>query len=354
MSLTPILDRRQSVPAVAPRSRMSRLAPGFVLAVVISVVLGAFFLLLLACLVVSIIAHELGHLAAGFIVGWEFRYILAGPLVLSKESRGLRFRFLPRRLLGGGCVLMVPKGMSWPRRHEFILTAGGPVATALLFLPVVLCPWGPLAVCLLLANSLVAVASWIPMAMGGRPNDARMLINLARAPAEYVAAMRELWALDYAGVEPRNWPPKVVGKLAAAADDVAGRALTRRYCYIYVRECGDSAQAAGALESVLACAVDLPPDERRNYFAEAAFFQGVFAKNSELAREWLNDARKVSGALPQEDWESYPLAAIALAEGNREQSREHLARAIAALDRHPGISGTVAATRARLVTLMGL
>ncbi len=48
------------------------------------------------------------------------------------------------------------------------------------------------------------------------------------------------------------------------------------------------------------------------------------------------------------------IAAIALAEGNHEQSREFLAKAIAALDRKPGVSGSVAAARTRLVALMGV
>ena len=248
---------------------------------------------------------------------------------------------------------MLPKGIRWTPCREFILIAGGPVATALLFLPVALRPWSPLTVCLLLANVPLAIASWFPMVLGGQRNDAKRLISLARAPAEHLAAIQELWTLDYAGVEPHNWPPEVVGKLSGAADDPAYRALARQFFYIYVRDCGDPGQVAAALELVLASAIDLPADERRNYLAEAAFFHGGVAKNSALAREWLEDARKVNDALPQEDWESYPLAAIALADGKHEQSCEYLARAIAVLDRQPGVSGSVTATRARLVRLMG-
>jgi hypothetical protein len=46
------------------------------------------------------------------------------------------------------------------------------------------------------------------------------------------------------------------------------------------------------------------------------------------------------------------MAAITLAEGNCEQSRDYLARVIALLDREPGKRGVVAAQRARLEALM--
>ncbi|MFY9724752.1 MAG: site-2 protease family protein [Bryobacteraceae bacterium] len=331
---------------------MSRLGSGFVLCVIVVILLSGVFLRLVLCFVVSVIAHEIGHLAAGVIVGREFREIMAGPFVLSRESGGLRFRFLPRRLLRGGHVRMAQKAL-WSRRSELIMVAGGPMATALLFVPVALLPWSPLTICFLLANALVAVGSWVPMTVRGQPSDAKSLLNLARAPAEYVAALRDLWALDNGGIGPRNWPPEAVDKLVAAGCGGPYLVTTRQLFYIYLRECPNPGQAAEALESVLACAANLTPDERRSYFAEAAFFQGVYGNNSALAREWLDDARKVNDALPEEDWESYPLAAIELAEGSREPSREHFAQAIAALDRHPGASGSRAALRARLVALKG-
>lgn len=327
--------------------------PALILWGIMALLLITLLVRFLACLIVSIIAHELGHAAAGFIVGWEFRGILSGPFLFTKESRGWRFRFLPRRLLGGGRVEMVPKGMDFSRRHAFIMVAGGPLATALLLLATALLPRDPLTVCFLLANAFIAVAGWIPMVVNGQPNDAKILIRLVRARREHLAPIRELWALDRAGVEPHDWPPEVVGKLPMTADDMAYRTLARRYSYLYAKDSGDSARAAGALELVLACATDLPPDERRNYFAEAAFFHGVFAKDAAVAREWLDDARKVKDALTEKDWEAYPLAAIALAEGKHEQSREYLIRAIAALDRRPGRSGSLAATRAHLEALIG-
>ena len=89
----------------------------------------------------------------------------------------------------------------------------------------------------------------------------------------------------------------------------------------------------------------------RAYFAEAAFVQGIFRKDAPLARAWLEDARKVKGTLPREDWDCAALAGISCAEGDAAQTCAHLTRAIAMLDRQPGTSGSVAACRERLAAL---
>ena len=112
------------------------------------------------------------------------------------------------------------------------------------------------------------------------------------------------------------------------------------------------ARIAEALERVLALAHQLNPDSRRAYFAEAAFVQGIFRKDASLARAWLDDARKVKGTLPKDDWDSAALAGIACAEGDAAQASAQLTRAIAMLDRQPGNSGSVAACRDALAALL--
>ena len=348
---TPILDRRQPIPQFSQSRKSRTLGPGFVGLIVLGVLMASLLLPVMMWLVVCVLAHELGHLLAGLVVRREFRYFIAGPFVVSRHSGGLQFSFRPRRLLGGGLVLMVPSGAEWSRRGELIGIAGGPVVTALMFLPVIVLPWSQLTICLAVANTLVAAGSWIPITLGGQATDAKMFIRFARAPSETFAAIRGLWALDYAGTTPCNWPPELVNQLVLLADDMACGFLARQYRYLYLRECGDPLEAAAALESVLAIANELPPDVRRSYFSEAAFFQGMFGNSSVLAREWLEEARKVDVVLPERDWEAYPLAAIAIAEGEPEAARSFIINAIAALDRHPSTSGSVAALRARLVAL---
>ena len=305
-----------------------------------------------AWLLLCVIAHELGHLVAGLLVRWEFRYLLAGPLTISREANGLQFRWAFRRLLGGGRVLMVPSSLESLMRNQLIVIAGGPMITAAIFIPVLLLPWSELTASLCVANALVAIGSWVPMTVGSEDTDAKLFVRFKRASLESFAAIGQLWALDYNGIKPRDWPPELVTRLAQRADDDSFGFAARQYRYLYLRDCGDPLEAAVALEAILAVAHKILPDERRNYFSEAAFFQGVFRGNSTLAKEWLEEARRVRVTIPERDWENYPLAAIAVGEGQSQTARSYFLGAVRALDRAPGKSGSVAALRARLVELM--
>ena len=84
----------------------------------------------------------------------------------------------------------------------------------------------------------------------------------------------------------------------------------------------------------------------------AALVQGAYRRDATLARAWLDDARSVKGAIPQKDWDAQALGGIAIAENDPVQARDYFSRAIALLDRYPGVSGSVAACRARLAELM--
>lgn len=352
MSETPILDRQQPI-GVLPRARRPKACnPGLLGLVLVGLLMASVLLPAAALLLVCAIAHELGHLAAGLLVRWEFRYLLAWPLAISREAKGLQFRWAHRRLLGGGRVLMIPRSLESLRRNQLIVIAGGPMITAVMFLPVLLLPWSQYTASLCVANALVAIGSWIPMTVGPEATDAKLFIRFARAPSEIFAAIGQLWALDYKGIKPRDWPPELVKRLGQRADDDAFGPAARQFRYLYLMDCGDPLEAAAALESVLAVAHKLRPDERRNYFSEAAFFQAVFRGNSPLAKEWLEEARRLKVTLPERDWEDYPLAAIAVAEGQSQMARSYLLGAIRTLDRAPGNSGSVAALRARLVDLM--
>jgi len=53
-----------------------------------------------------------------------------------------------------------------------------------------------------------------------------------------------------------------------------------------------------------------------------------------------------------DDFEAYPSAAIAIAEGDRTAARPYLTKAIDILDREPRHSGCLAALRSRLLALL--
>jgi hypothetical protein len=219
MSETPILDRQQPVGVLPRARRLKPYDPGLLGLVLVGLLMASVLLPAAAWLLVCVIAHELGHLVAGLLVRWEFRYLLAGPLAISREANGLQFRWAHRRLLGGGRVLMVPRSLESLRRNQLIVIAGGPMITAVMFLPVLLLPWSQFTASLCVANALVAIGSWMPMTVGSEATDAKLFIRFARAPSESFAVIGQLWALDYKGIKPRDWPPELVKRLAQRADD---------------------------------------------------------------------------------------------------------------------------------------
>lgn len=366
MSPTPILDRQQLLPPPPREKRVLSYAIGAALGVALlflphSLVsdpdplapllflagfLGGFFF--------GILFHEIGHLLAGLAVGFEFRRILAGPLMLTRESRGYRLRFLRGRMIAGGYTFMSPQAPVDLLRRFAIFALGGPLVTALLFVPIALLPWGTLSGSLLLANLILAGSSWLPFETKGHYTDAKIIQILwcGGPAADRLASVLYLMAIDGRGVHPKEWPPEVVAKLATDGGGRAYRAGGRIFLYIYARETARTPEAAAALEQTLALAAEMRADLRRAYFAEAAFWQGADNRNATVARAWLADARAIKRTVSLKDWDAGALAAIAFAEGKSEECRGHVDRALAFLDRSPGPSGSVAAARARLTKLM--
>jgi len=302
----------------------------------------------------GVLVHELGHLAAGTGAGFAFRQFTVGPFVLTLETGGPSFQFAAARLLGGGQVVMLPESADRIRQRFLLFVAGGPAITVMLFAVPLALPGTLFAHVLLIVNLLIAGSSLIPYTINGRSTDAKLLLGLGRRgpAADRLATILYLLAVDSRGTPPRDWPVDSVSILERDSSSSAYREIGLMFVYFCALDGGDPAHIAGALERVLALAQHMNPDSRRAYFAEAAFVQGIFRKDAPLARAWLEDARKVKGTLPKQDWDSAALAGIAFAEGDAAQASAQLTRAIAMLDRQPGTSGSVAACRGRLAELL--
>jgi hypothetical protein len=364
MPPAPILDRVQPLPAAKRRAGLGLYlgmvigaAVGLTLPRIINTVASrpVFLVTLFAAFYLVILVHECGHLCAALLARFEFREIAVGPLMLSRRSTGPRVRFVPGLMFAGGHVVAVPDSPHDLRRRFRILVSGGPVATALVFGALALLPLTPMTWSLWLWNTIVAVSSWLPFYTGGNASDGKALLLLSRAGREgdWLAAILYIVAVDRQGAWPRDWPVDVVEQLAS--DGASPPAATARYlAMVHALDTGDRERIAAALEEVLSASHKLRPDLRRVCFSEAAFYQGVYARDATLARGWLEDARQVKGATSESGWEEGLLAAISYAEGHESEAGEHARAAIAYLDRWPAESGSVAAARRRLGDLTSL
>jgi hypothetical protein len=256
-------------------------------------------------------------------------------------------------MLMGGHVLASPRSSENLRQRFRIMLSGGPLATALVFVVLAFLPLTPFTWSLWLWNLIVAASSWIPFYLRGSVTDAKALLLLSRPGREgdWLAAILYIMAVDRQGVAPRDWPPEVVAQLAS--DGASPPAASARYlAMVHALDGDEPSRVAIALEAVLEASHKLRPDIRRVCFSEAAFYQGVTAGNAKLAREWLDDARRVTGAASEKGWDAGLLAAVATAEGNVAEAGKYAQAAIAYLDRWPGASGSVMAARNRLGQLI--
>jgi hypothetical protein len=359
---TPLLDRREPLPNPTGKGRRWRLLIGAAAGVALDLSairygwfkgLGRTCLVILPAYYLTVLVHELGHLAAVLAVGFRWREFAVGPVVLRREAGGIGWHFVAARLLSGGQVQAVPPSSGGVRGRFLIVVAGGPIATALVFAAIAFLDRGPWAKALLFANLLCVATSWLPYYAGGYVTDAKAILLLRGHGAEGdgLAAMLYIIAQDTQGVLPRDWQAERLAQLETATDGpLAATASVLMLAYLIDRRDPDAIIAA--TERALALSASAIPLHRRMILETAAYVQGIYRHDAALAAEWLADAQNVSGIASEKDWDADSMGAVALASGDAEAARGHFRRALGRLDRQPPGSGAVAASRARLGELL--
>lgn len=305
-STTPILDsgvlppRHQGV-------RLSVLASGLVIGVFLMemlAVLGgiwhenwpAIFVLLLA---LAIAVHELGHLLAGWVVGFHLTSIQVGPLLLESEYGVLRARVC-FDMMALGYTGMLPDGVRKLRRRSLIYIVGGPAANFLIVILVVLASYlvplpstsgfataaGQLgAICLLLG-----MVSLVPFAS----NDGALVEMLLWSP---LAARRWISTLALGsqygrGIRARDWKQTWVKAAIYLPDKSQSEFNASWMAYLVANDRKEASLAAKCLERCLELTPALTTRYRDLVAQEAAVFSGWFRMDSDLANKWLLQVKR--------------------------------------------------------------
>ncbi len=150
---------------------------------------------------IAIFVHELGHLVGAMTAGFELRTFMVGVFLFSREAKGWRFRLSPRNLFWGGLTGAIPRSIEdLSNRHmRFILS--GPAASFVLLIVTLLLPAGLTTRILFWTNLLLLLSVSIPYTAVTLPNDAKLLLLLARkgAVGQRLSAIIYLLALDAQG-----------------------------------------------------------------------------------------------------------------------------------------------------------
>lgn len=132
---TPILDLLRPLPISVVDKPRNRVTYVLLTTMFVSLLFGNYPLLLFFVLawivaVIVIAAHELGHLASGWLSGLRFESVSLMWLWIGRQNRSFRFRI--RRHALAGQASMSLRSMLRARRKLFWFVAGGGIASLLL------------------------------------------------------------------------------------------------------------------------------------------------------------------------------------------------------------------------------
>jgi Zn-dependent protease len=210
-------------------------------------------LIFIAALLVSIFIHELGHLAAGWVLGFRFGLISVGPLELHIEHGRFKVSFL-REMTALGYAGMHIDGIVRLRRRLLIYAAGGPAANVLT-LPLAamfanhtsFASTHPSSISfaaqLTVISILLSLVSLLPVPLGPTSfTDGSRIAMLFRdrVRARRLMSICAVGALYQNGIHPKNWRQtwlKAASSLAdESLDDFSGNWLAYICIYIHYRK----------------------------------------------------------------------------------------------------------------------
>ncbi len=311
VSVTPILDSGV-LPPPRPKKRAFGLIVGFCIGILFAVIIDKFsslktqpylpLLFYFASLGLAVTIHELGHLTAGWFVGFRFSSISIGPLSVRIEHGRLNVQI--RRDLGAlgfaGVHIESVKGL---HRRLLLFIAAGPAANLIsgalaavsvsITAPPLRATWASFAAGFSLLSLLLGLISLVPYGKTLRSDGARiwMLQNSYDGTRRWITAAA-LASQQRKGVRPscwkRTWLKAVCSVRDGSIDEISGNILA----YVAASDIKEAPTAAAHLERCLELAPSSQPMSRDLVAREASFFCAWFRDDSMLAERWISQMKR--------------------------------------------------------------
>jgi len=253
-------------------------------------------------ILLAIVIHEMGHLAAGWLVGFRFSSITVGPISLRVEYGRLKLQ-LRRSMLVGGYAGMHVGRLRLLRQRLRVFIAGGPIAN---LLTAVLCAsilvyTPPESVGMRVAiemlwmiSAVLGILNLIPYRVGALYNDGSRILTLRISLAKTRRWICQCAIANQAqsGIRPRTWKRTwldAVGRIRDGSfDDFAGNWVG----YVAANDRKDSTTAAAHLERCLELINGLGPSLQDHVALEAAIFTAWFREDPTTSQQWLGEVKK--------------------------------------------------------------
>lgn len=281
---------------------------------------------------VAVLVHELGHVVAGRLAGMRFVLLAVGPLKLVNVRGSLRVRLNTTPGMWGGLALMVPANTDRFRARLALLVAGGPLASLLLAAVLAVAaanlegaPRTGAAVGSLLSGA-IAVATLIPVTIGGYASDGGQLLGLLRrdGAAEIRGAIATIAGASMSGTRPRDYDSTLIERALALSVDGMPRVGTLILAALRSVDRGEDASAFfGPLEPLYS---GTPDGMRQGVAVWLAWHHAMERHDAATAASWLARGK---GGLVDPDQRALAEAAVAFAAGDRAAAGAAVRRGLA-------------------------
>lgn len=322
-SATPILDRELPLPrpqpwespqAPVPKSpRNTVIGTIFVVLAVVSIVFlatssqwiahakaplfGILYLVLtfLFALFMAIVIHELGHLTAGWCVGFRFLYVRFGPIEITPPFRVSLGSSFWR--VASGRTQMEPTRFSAIRVRMFVMIVGGCIANLASGLTIVMLPYSSFFLAALaMVSFFLGIGNLLPLGRADAKTDGKRILSLLWPNAEWkrMLAMKQIAAELKKGVSPEKMRPGLISSAIGVVDNSPPTFIAHWVAYRASWDKGPEVETARRLEIALQSSAFAPSSLRETLPGDAACFQAMKRKNAELAGAWLAEIPETS------------------------------------------------------------
>lgn len=255
---------------------------------------------------VAIVLHELGHLLAGWMVGFHFSSFTIGPFSILLEYGKLRIR-VRRSLPAGGYAGMHIDRVRRLRRRLLIFIAAGPATNLLTMgLTLLLLSYDPTweassFVRLFWMNSaILGIGNLLPFRLGVLyPDGARIwMLLFSRAKARRWLSVAAIGSQSRAGVRSRDFRRTWLSAAGSVQDGSVDEFAANWIAYMAANDRKDVPAAAAHLERCLRLVKLLGPLLQDLVALEATVFVAWFREDPALAEKWFANVKKIK-TLPQ-------------------------------------------------------
>ncbi len=261
------------------------------------------WLILASALLFSITVHELGHLSAGWLLGFRFSLISVGPFCLRVEHGRFKISLLREMTALGYAGMHVDRVRRL--RHRLVLyTLAGPLA-GLLVIPFAVFfanhstfarthTWAlSFSAEFVMISILLSSISLIPMGNISTNDGSRMALLLRDVQStRRLLSIAAIAAQHEKGVRPRNWKRTWLKAASSTPDDSSEDLGGNWLAYISCADRKDMLMAGLHLEKCLKSSRLFGPSIRDLVAQESAVFSAWFRGNPLLADKWLGQVKR--------------------------------------------------------------